>query len=133
MFAKGRFGNVVSDDSFLSVACFSFLSNILSICIATKRKNIGAGLRGCTTPFLPNIMFLPLTLTLSLKGRGNYKLQFIQKPTCKRCLKFLGYLIQATFQSVEIMLMQTYVCPCLVFAPRSRARDKVCHPELVSG
>ncbi len=52
MFAVGRFGNVVSDDSFLSVACFSFLSNILSICIATKRKNIGAGLRGCTTPFL---------------------------------------------------------------------------------
>ena len=29
--------------------------------------------------------------------------------------------------------MQTYVCPCLGFAPRSRARDKVCHPELVSG
>ena len=51
MFAAGRFGNVVSDDSFHSVACFSFLSNILSICIATKRKNIGAGLRGCTTPF----------------------------------------------------------------------------------
>ena len=34
MFAAGRFGNVVSDDSFLSVACFSFLSNILSICIS---------------------------------------------------------------------------------------------------
>ena len=51
MFAAGRFGNVVSDDSFLLDACFSFLSNILSICIATKRKNIGAGLRGCTTPF----------------------------------------------------------------------------------
>ena len=39
----GRFGNVVSDDSFHLDACFSFLSNILSICIATKRKNIGAG------------------------------------------------------------------------------------------
>ena len=75
MFAVGRFGNVVSDASFLLDACFSFLSNILSICIATKRKNIGAGLGGCTTPFLPNIMFLPLTLTLSLTevnltGRG---------------------------------------------------------------
>ena len=54
MFAKGRFGNVVSDDSFLSVACFSFLSNILSICIATKRKNIGAGLGGAQPPFVGN-------------------------------------------------------------------------------
>ena len=36
----GRFRNVVSDDSFHLDACFSFLSNILSICIATKRKNI---------------------------------------------------------------------------------------------
>ena len=51
MFAAGRFGNVVSDDSFLSVACFSFLSNILSICIATKRKNIGVGLGGAQPPF----------------------------------------------------------------------------------
>ena len=50
-FAAGRFGNVVSDDSFHSVACFSFLSNILSICIATKRKNIGAGLGGAQPPF----------------------------------------------------------------------------------
>ena len=54
MFAAGRFGNVVSDDSFLSVACFSFLSNILSICIATKRKNIGAGLGGAQPPFVGN-------------------------------------------------------------------------------
>ena len=83
MFAKGRFGNVVSDDSFHLDACFSFLSNILSICIATKRKNIGAGGQGVHNPLLSNIMFLPLTLPLSLKGRGNYELRFIQKPTAK--------------------------------------------------
>ncbi len=70
MFAVGRFGNVVSDDSFHLDACFSFLSNILSICIATKRKNIGAGAGGAQPPFLTIIMFLPLTLPLSLKGRG---------------------------------------------------------------
>ena len=52
MFAKGRFGNVVSDDLFHLVACFSFLSNILSICIATKRKNIGAGVGGAQPPFV---------------------------------------------------------------------------------
>ena len=40
----------------------------------------------------------------SYLGEG---IQFIQKPPCKRCLKFSGYLIQATFQSVERMLMQT--------------------------
>ena len=92
MFAVGRFGNVVSDDSFHSVACFSFLSNILSICIATKRKNIGAGLRGCTTPFFDKHYVLPLTLTLA---------------------------------------------PSLIPSPHrgqsDGARDKVCHPELVSG
>ena len=66
MFAVGRFGNVVSDDSFHSVACFSFLSNILSICIATKRKNIGAGLGGAQPPFW-GIIPHP---TLSYLGEG---------------------------------------------------------------
>ena len=71
MLTAGRFGNVVSDDSFHSVACFSFLSNILSICIATKRKNIGAGLRGCTTPFYRELY---LTLPLSYLGEGGVSL-----------------------------------------------------------
>ena len=118
MFAVGRFGNVVSDNSFHSVACFSFLSNILSICIATKRKNIGAGLGGAQPPIPhPTLSWIcstlaetrqkacslvvsfrslsgltscrpsanPLSLTeVNLTGRGNYKLQFIQKSTVKR-------------------------------------------------
>ena len=73
MFAVGRFGNVVSDDSFLLVACFSFLSNILSICIATKRKNIGAGLGGAQPPFgkayltLPCLGFAPRSRRLDKK------------------------------------------------------------------
>ena len=55
----GRFGNVVSDDSFHLDACFSFLSNILSICIATKRKNIGAGAGGAQPPFVKHYVFTP--------------------------------------------------------------------------
>ena len=107
MFAVGRFGNVVSDDSLLSVACFSFLSNILSICIATKRKNIGAGLRGCTTPFFDKHYVLPLTLAPSLipsphrgQSDGGGKcwktLTFFQKPAFQSFSKFLEYLIKAT-------------------------------------
>ena len=71
MFAAGRFGNVVSDDSFLSVECFSFLSNILSICIATKRKNIGAGLGGAQPPLGKSIPHhFPLVLDL-LQAHGD--------------------------------------------------------------
>ena len=44
-----------------------------------------------------NMMFSPLTLTLSLKGRGNYEIRFIQMPTFQRYLKFLEYLRKATF------------------------------------
>ena len=68
MFTAGRFGNVVSDASFHLVACFSFLSNILSICIATKRKNIGAGLGGAQPPFWG---IIPHPLPLSYLGEGN--------------------------------------------------------------
>ena len=67
-----------------------------------KKKEYWCGARGCTTPFfLTNIMFLPLTLPLSLKGRGNYEIRFIQKPPCKRCLKFFEYLRKATFWNLK--------------------------------
>ena len=60
------------------------------------------------SPFDTNLSLPPPSIP-PLKGEGSVVklLRFIQKPTCKRCLKFFEYLIQAVFQSAEIMLMQT--------------------------
>ncbi len=63
------------------------------------------------TSCLPPPSFPPLTeVNLTVEGSVVKLLRFIQKPPCKRCLKFFEYLIQAVFQSEEIILMQTYVC-----------------------
>ena len=91
MFAKGRFGNVVSDDSFHSDACFSFLSNILSICIATKRKNIGAGLGGAQPPFLTNIMFYPSPYPSPSRGEGTMKYSLYKSQRLKDFESFFEY------------------------------------------
>ena len=111
MFAKGRFGNVVSDDLFHLVACFSFLSNIISICIATKRKNIGAGLRGCTTPFFLRNHTSSLPPLLLRRGRSI----IVRSTVTDYSLFTIHY---------SLFLMQHHVCPCLGFAPRSRGEGQ---------
>ena len=66
-----------------------------------------------------NIMFAPLPQSLPSRGReelrnsyGLYKSRLV-----KDILKFFGYLIQATFQSAEKILMQTScLCPSPDFA-----------------
>ena len=64
------------------------------------------------TSCLPPPSFPPLTeVNLTVEGSVVKRLRFIQKPPCKRCLKFFEYLIQATSQSAEIVLMQTFRLP----------------------
>ena len=63
----------------------------------------------------------PLTeVNLTVEGSVVKRLRFIQKPTCKRCLKFAEYLVQAHSLFVEIMLMQTLCLPNEMFASLER-------------